>query len=114
MADEDTKVLKATDWINILWIVSRITLILEHAPASPALNETELPLVIWSHNDDFFAMLDFDEGEMTLHISENLPEALALPIIGACAVRAVKWEFIEDPQSEIEIQGPVITSFMVR
>lgn len=105
-------VLTSEDWINILWIVTRVTTVVGHPPSLITLEDTA-PSIIWGDRSDFVAILNVEDS-IVLHISEELPEAVAMVLVGICTVREIKWEFVEDPASEIESPGPVITSFMLR
>ena len=102
-----SKGLSPENWLNTIWVVTRVMGIVGLPPAVISLEADSVPGVLWLDPDDdeVIVVLDCetnparlaietDKAIMTMHISERLSEGATLALIGLCTMRDLRWDII--------------------
>lgn len=90
--------LTSMEWINIAWVISRITSLIDGHPPETMSVQNGLPMIAWGDPEDDFSVivLDFYEGKFCLHASPRLPETIMLSLVGICTLRQVSFDLMND------------------
>jgi hypothetical protein len=107
--DHTPSPLSTDDWLNVVWVTTRVMIIVGYPPLIISRDDNGAPGIMWANpeTEQVLVVLDYEdnadeEPNMTMHISEQLSEGTTMALVGLCAMRDVQWDLISDAVDDDE------------